>query len=63
MSKKELIELKAAYKQVNEKFKPVLIFHVGESAGFFSEFNCIPRMLILVTIKDGLIILNLFVKK
>lgn len=40
MSKKELIELKAAYKRINENFKPVLIFHVGESSGFFSEFNC-----------------------
>lgn len=33
-------DLKRAYKKLNEKFKPVLVFHIGESAGFFSEYNC-----------------------
>lgn len=32
--------MKEAYQKVNEKFESVLVFHVGESAGFFSEYNC-----------------------
>lgn len=36
---KDEIELRKAYKNMNESFEQVLIFHVGESAGFFSEYN------------------------
>ena len=39
-SKGNRIKLKEAYQKVNEKFESVLVFHVGESAGFFSEYNC-----------------------
>ena len=39
-SKGNRIKLKEAYRKVNEKFESVLVFHVGESAGFFSEYNC-----------------------
>lgn len=36
----EINELREAYKKLNNSFEPVLIFHIGESAGFFSEYNC-----------------------
>lgn len=29
-----------AYNKLNNSFKQTLIFHVGESGGFFSEYNC-----------------------
>ena len=38
-SKGNRIKLKEAYQKVNEKFESVLVFHVGESAGFFSEYD------------------------
>ena len=38
-SKGNRIKMKEAYQKVNEKFESVLVFHVGESAGFFSEYN------------------------
>lgn len=37
---KRINDLRVAYRQLNESFKPVLIFHIGASAGFFSEYNC-----------------------
>ena len=38
MEDKEYIQqLRQTYRELNRSFKPVLIFHVGESAGFFSE--------------------------
>ena len=41
MEDKEYIQqLRQTYRELNRSFKPVLIFHVGESAGFFSEYNC-----------------------
>ena len=64
-SKGNRIKLKEAYQKVNEKFESVLVFHVGESAGFFSEYNLnyIQEMLILDMKKVGLIFLNLSAKK
>ena len=41
--------MKEAYQKVNEKFESVLVFHVGESAGFFSEYNCMILVILFTT--------------
>jgi hypothetical protein len=33
-------DLIARYNALNNSFKHTLVFHVGASAGFFSEYNC-----------------------
>lgn len=39
ISREEKNKLREAYRKLNESFDPVLVFHIGESAGFFSEYN------------------------
>lgn len=36
---KEKEKLRAAYRQLNESFSPTFVYHLGASAGFFSEYN------------------------
>lgn len=31
--------MKAAYRKLNESFRPTCVYHLGASAGFFSEYN------------------------
>lgn len=31
--------VREAYRKLNESYNPILIFHLGDSAGFFSEYN------------------------
>ena len=38
--REDKVKLRDAYKKLNESFVPVFVFHIGESAGFFSEYNC-----------------------
>ena len=33
------VDLLNKYKELNESYKPILVYHVGIDAGFFSEFN------------------------
>lgn len=44
------VDLLNKYKELNESYKPILVYHVGIDAGFFSEFNDLNFM--LQTIKD-----------
>ena len=32
------VDLLNKYKELNESYKPILVYHVGIDAGFFSEF-------------------------
>ena len=40
MAERQVEDLRIAYRKLNESYKAVLVFHIGESAGFFSEYNC-----------------------
>lgn len=40
------VDLLNKYKELNESYKPILVYHVGIDAGFFSEFNDLIFMIL-----------------
>ena len=32
-------QIREAYRRLNESYHPILVFHIGDSAGFFSDYN------------------------
>ena len=42
------VDLLNKYKELNESYKPILVYHVGIDAGFFSEFNDLIFMILIL---------------
>ena len=40
------VDLLNKYKELNESYKPILVYHVGIDAVFFSEFNDLIFMIL-----------------